>query len=150
MTVFDQRWCNRCILRDRWHYVYERSACIDLHCFGCMAACGVGARETPAKQWVIDESKKQLFDKEWEVKGSNESKIAGSDLQGFKNSDLGLSSHACTLWRDKPKKTAGGLLIFKSTAKRVASTAPKLHFYPRPGFSFILRLDCTFQLEWWN
>lgn len=51
--------------------------------FDCVCSEGPGpwsTRETLVKQWMIDDSGELSFDKKWEVKGSDESKITGWGL----------------------------------------------------------------------
>lgn len=52
---------------------------------------------------MIYDRGKASFDKESWVKGSNESKTTGFDLQGLENSGLGLLSQLHSLWQYKPK-----------------------------------------------
>ncbi len=69
-------------------FLSVRSICHELCYSRCGAAGGLGpwnTRETSAKQWMMDDSGKLNFDKAWEVKGSDESKITDVDLQGLKS-----------------------------------------------------------------
>lgn len=91
---------------------------------------------------MIDDSGKPSFDKEWVVRGREESKITSSDLQGLENSDLKLLSHVYTLCRDRQAQPAGGYFVLSQQLKEQHQT---LCFILAQVFPLISRLQSTSQ-----
>lgn len=128
-------------LHDRIHrFLSVRSICIELCHSSCRAAGCPGpwnTRETSVKQWMMDDSGKPTFDKEWEVRGSDESKITGFRPAGI-GKNLGVWGQVYFVTRQTK------LLVvhwFSSlAARRVALTVPKLEFYPSPKLLFYLQI----------
>lgn len=101
-----------------------------------------GWSRSSVRQWMIDDSGKPSFDKEWVVRGREESKITSSDLQGLENSDLKLLSHVYTLCRDRQAQPAGAYFVLSQQLKEQHQT---VCFVLAQVFTFISRLHCTSQ-----
>lgn len=112
---------------DRIHWFLSvRSICIELCRSSCRAAGCPGpwnTRETSVKQWMMDDSGKPTFDKEREVRGSDESKITG-----FRPAGIGknLGSVEPGVLCDKTNQTARCSLIFKSSRQKSGVNSAKI------------------------